>query len=103
MGPATRLRASLAALTLSSVVMACGAGPLSDAETVWCKANLPSVAASADALGLPPPDGESSWAHWAVVLVAGEQMLGGSQWDAMTIERDRPNRDRACRAAYSAR
>jgi hypothetical protein len=100
-----RAPARVVALSLGVVLgaLACGLVSLTDAELVWCKANLSAVAASAESLRLPPPDANQSWSAWAAVLIAGEQLFHGSQWDAMTIERDRPNRDRACRAAYESR
>jgi hypothetical protein len=103
MGVGIQRRLCIAALAGGSVLMSCAPGSLSDAELVWCQGHLAAVASSGDSLGLPPPEGSDSWEDWAAVLVAGEQMLGGTQWDAMTVDRDRPNRDRACRAAYGSR
>lgn len=74
--------------------------PLADAEDSWCQANVELVALMADSLSLPPPSGHSSWDEWG--LIVGSGLLKG-MWDGFTTADDRPNRDRACRAAYQLR
>ena len=78
-----------------------GCGGLSDAEAIWCKANLRAVVTSATSLGLATPSGRDSWEDWAL-LVRYDQHAP-NPWDAWTPAGDRPNRDRACRAAYESR
>jgi hypothetical protein len=86
------------AMAVMPVLGACNG--VSDAELVWCQSNADKVAAAAKTLGMPVPETAKSWDEWAaVVSYPGLKGL----WDGATIESDRPNRDRACKAAYESR
>jgi basic membrane lipoprotein Med (substrate-binding protein (PBP1-ABC) superfamily) len=93
------------AMAATMTLVGCGQSGLTDAETVWCKANVDAVAASATSLGLPSPAGDGSWNEWATAIEAAQSLATvrvDNPWDALTAAGDRPNRDRACAAAYAA-
>ena len=85
-------------LVVALVVGGCGT---SDAEMVWCKANLRAVVTSATSLGLPTPGDQNSWEDWAMLVRYDTH--APNPWDAWTPAGDRANRDRACKAAYESR
>ncbi len=94
---AGRVAALAAVMALVPVLGACTG--VSDAELVWCQSHADKVAAAADRLGLPNP-GSTTWDEWAV-MVSLPKVKG--LWDGLTTVNDRPNRDRACKAAYESR
>jgi len=92
----------VAVVGAAGVVYVLRSTALSDAESSWCRANVPAVAAMADSLSLDPPADFPAWAEWGEVVSSG---LLGELWnsDSFTPISDRPNRDRACRAAFEVR
>ena len=88
------------AATVIGYLAMTGANGLSDAESVWCEDHADVVGRHADQLGLAPPETADSWTEWGELVMFGG-LSGG--WNALTIEADRPNRDRACRSAFQSR
>jgi hypothetical protein len=86
---------------IATTLGACGGGGLSDAEMAWCPSHAREVANAAEDLHLPPPStGDGSWQRWADYVDSG---VLGNGWTSMTLVAERPNRDRACKAAFAAR